>query len=298
MADVSVQMGVSGVSQFKQGMAQAQASVKSIDAALKLNEKQFKATGDAEAYMQNKTTQLNQKLQAQQSAVKNAEQALKAMKDSGVDPLSVSYQKMETQLLNAQSALLDTQNEINNLGAESADAAGKTDQLTNSLSGLNKKISLDQVISAIGSITSGMEKAAQKAVELGKQIWENITDSARWADDAATQAMILNMNVEDYQAYKKVFDTVGELTVAEWQKAADTSRALHAQLSLHPTASPLLASAARWVLHSVRLRVFSRDFSMHRTPPLRRSRPHISRLTYSKRSDLRSSLIGASRDTT
>ena len=212
-------MGVSGVSQFKQGMAQAQASVKSIDAALKLNEKQFKATGDAEAYMQNKTTQLNQKLQAQQSAVKNAEQALKAMKDSGVNPLSVSYQKMETQLLNAQSALLDTQNEINNLGTESADAAGKTDQLTNSLSGLNKKISLDQVISAIDSITSAMEKAGQKAVELGKQIWENITDSARWADDTATQAMILNMDVEDYQRYKKVFDTIGELTVQEWQKA-------------------------------------------------------------------------------
>ena len=219
MADVSVQMGVSGVSQFKQGMAQAQASVKSIDAALKLNEKQFKATGDAETYMQNKTTQLNQKLVAQQSAVKNAEQALKAMKDSGVDPLSVSYQKMETQLLNAQSALLDTQNEINNLGAESTDAAGKTDQLVNSLGGLNKKVSLEQVISAIGSITSGMEKAAQKAVELGKQIWENITDSARWADDTATQAMILNMDVETYQRYKGVFDTIGELTVQEWQKA-------------------------------------------------------------------------------
>lgn len=219
MADVSVQMGVSGVSQFKQGMAQAQASVKSIDAALKLNEKQFKATGDAETYMQNKTTQLNQKLVAQQSAVKNAEQALKAMKDSGVDPLSVSYQKMEIQLLNAQSALLDTQNEINNLGAESTDAAGKTDQLVNSLGGLNKKVSLDQVISAIGSITSGMEKAAQKAVELGKQIWENITDSARWADDTATQAMILNMDVETYQRYKGVFDTIGELTIQEWQKA-------------------------------------------------------------------------------
>ena len=31
--------------------------------------------------------------------------------------------------------------------------------------------------------------------------------------------MILNMDVEDYQAYKKVFDTVGEITVQEWQKA-------------------------------------------------------------------------------
>ena len=219
MADVSVQMGVSGVSQFKQQMAQAQASVKSIDAALKLNEKQYKATGDAEAYMQTKTTQLNSKLQAQQNAVKSAQSALEQMKTSGVDPLSVSYKNMETQLLNAQSAVLDTQQQINELGTESSDAAGKTDQLVTSLQGLNKKISLDQVIRGIDSITTGMEKAAKKAVELGKQIWENITDSAKWADDAATQAMILNMDVEDYQRYKKVFDQVGEITVQEWQKA-------------------------------------------------------------------------------
>ena len=219
MADVSVKMGVSGVSQFKQGMAQAQASVKSIDAALKLNEKQFRATGDAETYMQNKTTQLNSKLQAQQTAVRNAEQALKAMKSSGVDPLSASYQKMETALLNAQSAVLDTQNEIDNLGASSAEASGKADQLATSLGGLNRKVSLEQVTSAIHSITTGMEKAAQKAADLGKAIWENITDAARWGDDTATQAMILNMDVEEYQRYKGVFDTIGELTVQEWQKA-------------------------------------------------------------------------------
>ena len=41
MADVSVKMGVSGIGQFKQGMNEAQASVKTLDAALKANEEQF-----------------------------------------------------------------------------------------------------------------------------------------------------------------------------------------------------------------------------------------------------------------
>ena len=199
MADVSVQLGVSGVSQFKQGMTQAQASVKSIDAALKLNEKQFKATGDAETYMKNKTTQLNQKLAAQQTAVKNAEQALKAMKDSGVDPLSTSYQKMETALLNAQSAVLDTQNEINNLGSEAGEASGQTDKLVDSLGGLNRKISLDQVIGAIGSITNGLENAAKKAAELGKELWDTIMDSARRADDTATMAEMYGIDLQTFK---------------------------------------------------------------------------------------------------
>lgn len=219
MADVSVKMGVSGISQFRSEITQAQASVKTYDSALKLAEKQFRATGNAEQFMQDKTTALQGKLAAQQSAVKSAEAALKSMTESGVNPASQAYQKMQQSLLNAQAAVLDTQNDINNLGTESADAAGKTDQLANSLGGLNKKVSLEQVISGVNKITEGMEKAAAKAVELGKAIWENITDSARWGDDTATQAMILNMDVETYQRYKKVFDTVGELTVQEWQKA-------------------------------------------------------------------------------
>ena len=41
MADISVKMGVSGIAQFKQGMSDAAASVKALDAAMKNNEKQL-----------------------------------------------------------------------------------------------------------------------------------------------------------------------------------------------------------------------------------------------------------------
>ena len=219
MADVNVKMGVSGISQFKQGMKDAEASVKTLDAAMKANEKSFKQTGDAENHLAAQTNLLNQKLQQQKTIVKNAEQALKQMEANGVKTTSAAYQNMQRRMIEAQSSMLDTELEIQNLGSAAADASGKTDQLTTSLGGLNKKLSLDQVISGISAITGAMEKAGQKAVDLGKKIWENITDSARWADDTATQAMILNMDVEDYQRYKKVFDTVGDITVAEWQKA-------------------------------------------------------------------------------
>ena len=219
MADVSVKMGVSGLAEFKQGMSQANASVKALDSALKLNEKQLKANGDAEAYMQQKTTLLNQKLDTQKKAVSDAEKALKAMKDSGVDPLSTSYQNMQKQLLDLQSAMLDTENDIRQMGQTTAEAAGKADKLGEGLAGLNRKVSLDQVLGAINSITSGMERGAQAAINLGKQIWENITDSARYADDIAAQAMTLNMDVEEYQKLRGALLTVGEITVQEWQKA-------------------------------------------------------------------------------
>ena len=219
MADVSVNVGVTGISQFKSGMADAQASIKGIDAALKLNEKQMAANGRAEDALASKTELLNKKLEKQKEIAKNAEKALKQMEDNGVNKSGRAYQDMQRKMIEAQSAMLDTQAEIEQLGTKAATASGKTDQLATSLGGLSKKVSLEQVSSVVNKISDGLEKGAKKAVELGKAIWENITDTARFSDDTATQAMMLNMNVEDYQAYKKVFDTVGEITVQEWQKA-------------------------------------------------------------------------------
>ena len=43
---VNVKMGVSGVSQFRADIKKTQDSLKTLDESLKLNEKQFKQTGD------------------------------------------------------------------------------------------------------------------------------------------------------------------------------------------------------------------------------------------------------------
>lgn len=207
------------VSGFVKGMKEAGDSVKVINTMLKQNEAQMKLNGQSEQQMASKASLLNAKLKEQQKAAQNAEQALKAMTDAGVDPASASYQKMQMSLANAQTAMLSTELEIKNLGASSTEAAASADQLTESVQSIGKKISLDQVINGIEKITGGMEKAARKAIDLGKAIWENIVDTARYSDDIATSAMQLDMSIEDYQRYKAVFDTVGEITVQEWMKA-------------------------------------------------------------------------------
>ena len=67
---VNVKMGVEGVAQFKQNMKTAQTAVKTLDEQLKLNEKQFKATGDAEAYMQEKAELLKVRLEEQKAIIR------------------------------------------------------------------------------------------------------------------------------------------------------------------------------------------------------------------------------------
>lgn len=217
MAGTSTKMSVD-VSQFKSGMQQAQAAARTLDAELKRNEAQFKATGNAEQYMADKTRLLQMQLQTQKSVVTQIEGALQKMRDAGISKTSVEYQKLQTQLSNAQTAMLNTSVELNNLATGEQNAARGADQLAQSVSGISQKMSLDQVVRGIDKITSTMEKAAKKAWELGQAIWDNIMDSAKWSDDTATAAMLLDMNVEDYQRYKGVFDTIGELTVQDWIK--------------------------------------------------------------------------------
>ena len=97
MAGASVKLGVD-VTQFKKGMQEATGSVKTLDAQLKTNEAQLKATGDAEVYMTNKIGLLEKQLEAQKQVVANASKALQAMKDPGLTPASAEFQKMEQNL--------------------------------------------------------------------------------------------------------------------------------------------------------------------------------------------------------
>ena len=192
------------ISAFKQGMQEATARVKTLDAEMKKAEAQFKSTGDAEAYMTQKAQTLQEKIKAQKDAVANLEKAMKAMKDNGVSETSSQYQKLAERLATAQAAMIETTTELNNLGQSEQEAARGADQLTQSVNGIGKKISLDQVISGINTITGGLEKAAGKAVDLGKALWENVMDSARWADDTATMALMYGVDLDTFLRVQKL----------------------------------------------------------------------------------------------
>ena len=119
---VNVKMGVSGVSEFKWHMKDVQNSAKTLDAALALNEKQFKATGDAETYMATKSELLQTKIEQQKSIIHDAETALKQMTDNGVDKASKAFQDMQQQLLKAKGELVDAETAMANI-SDSADTA-------------------------------------------------------------------------------------------------------------------------------------------------------------------------------
>lgn len=224
MASIDTKMSVTGLSQYKNAMNQAAQSVKTLDAQLKQNEAQYKASGDREKYMSQQAKLLEDKLKAQKAAAKSAQDALKQMKAQGVDPMNQSYQKFAQQLAQAETGVLETSAAINSLGKSEQEAAKGADQLTASVQGISKKISLGQVIDGVNKITTGLENAAKKAVELGNAFADMIMESAARGDNIATMASILGMDIGDYQRYQKVFDTVADITVQDWRRAQDKIR--------------------------------------------------------------------------
>ena len=189
---------------FQSNIKAAQGVLKGLDAQMKAADATFKATGNSEKQLADKTRTLNSQLQVQKGIADQAKQALKAMDEAGVDPLDASYQKLYATMMTATAGMNNAQAELNALSDSAQGAAGSADQLTTSVQSIGKKISLDQVISGIDKITTGLENAAKKAVKLGEDIWNSIMDSAKWADDTATMAQMYGIDLDTFQRMQKL----------------------------------------------------------------------------------------------
>ena len=218
---VNVKMGVTGVAQFKQNINQAKQTVKTLDAQLALSEKQFKASGDAEGYMTEKSELLKAKLEAQKGVVESAENALKKMADQGIDRSSKAYQDMYRQMLQAKGEMIDTESAMNGIGEAGETAAAGVEDMNNAVQSIGKQVSFETVTNGIGKITGAMEKAAQIAMKVGKAIVQQVLGVGTWADDTNTRAKVLGVSPEELQAMEKtarIIDTDAETIIKARQR--------------------------------------------------------------------------------
>lgn len=205
---VNVKMGVSGVNEFKRNLRDAEESVKSLDAALELNEKQFKATGDAEAYMEDKADLLERKLERQRDIVDKVKSALDTMKEQGIDQASTAYQKMQQTLLNAQGDLLDTENELKKVGEGGTRAGDGVDDMNGKLKQIGKGVAFDNVTKGIRDITNTLEAGARAAMRLGKRILDSAKGSTEWADELLTLSKQTGIDTTRLQQMRNVSELV------------------------------------------------------------------------------------------
>lgn len=208
---VNIKMGVSGVNEVKRHMKDVQNSAKTLDAALALNEKQFKATGDSETYMSTKTELLNTKIEQQKSIIHDAETALKQMTDNGVDKASKAFQDMQQQLLKAKGELVDAETAMANI-SDSADAASvNAGNMSRELQNIGNGVSYQNVTDSLDKITGGLESVIKKAWNAGKALARATLGAGSWADE-------LSETAEKYSTPEWVID---EETLQRMQYASE-----------------------------------------------------------------------------
>ena len=218
---VNIKMGVSGVAQFKQSISQARQNMKTLDAQLKLTEKQFQATGDAETYMAQKTEQLKAKLEEQKAIAANAEKALADMSERGVDKSSKAFQDMIRTLANVKGDMIDTEQQLQGISESSEQAGDGVSEMNAQLANVGQGISWQNVTSGIESLTGKLERAGKAAFTMGQRLIQATLGKGQWADQLATDAKVMGLTTDELQRMQKtaqLIDTSVEAIVSSQKK--------------------------------------------------------------------------------
>ena len=206
--EIKTRFALEGEQKYKSTMKDAANAVKVLNSQQKLAKAQFQQTGDAEKYNAQQAEILKKKIEEQKKAVEAAEQAIKALTENGVAQNSRQMQDWQIKLNNAKTALSGMETELQNLGQESTNAEAQTESLGESLQSLDKKASVEMLISGIGRVTSTFESAVGKVKELGSGLVNSLKDAATWADDLATQAIVYGTDVETLQRMRNAADLI------------------------------------------------------------------------------------------
>lgn len=201
MGEIKTRFVLEGESEYRSAMSQAASAVKKLNAEEKLAAAQFEATGNAEDYMAARTRILQERLEAQQGAVKAAGAALLQIEQAGGKG-SKTWDTWNLKLLNAQTAMAKTEAEIKNLGNTMDGAAGEGNQLEESLSAVQKHTDFSAVIQGIDKITGAMEKAAKKVAKFAKGVYQAEVDASVWADDLITKSVAYGIDTETLQRWE------------------------------------------------------------------------------------------------
>lgn len=206
--DIAPKISLEGEREFARQIKDAAESVKTLDSELKLAKAEFENTGDAQQYAADKARILKEQMQAQQKAVDAAQKAVDTLKAKGVDPTSKAMQTWntrlntaKTRLLNMQTQLNSTEGELKEQGKAVQGVSGDYEDLLSTTQSVDRKISLEQAISAVDNLREKVEGVIKAGARAVKALWSWETDAGKWADDLATAASQAGVDVETYQSW-------------------------------------------------------------------------------------------------
>lgn len=243
MADreIKTRIVLEGEQQFRQAMNSAASAVKTLNAEEKAAEAQYKASGDAAAYQEEKTRILNEKLEEQKKAVEAAKKAVEQLTKQGIDKNDKAMQQWRTKLANAQSALAQTegklksfQGQVNTTTQTLDNGSQAAADYAATLETVGRQINVEGAVRSIGRVSEKVNDSMALVSRLGKSIWQLEADAGNWADEIITGAQEAGVDVETYQAWQyaekaidtSVADILGSMTGLNQKIVAENKETL------------------------------------------------------------------------
>lgn len=225
---ISTVVAFEGEQKYKQTIDDITKEHRKLKSELELVTAEFKATGDAEKMLTEKSKLLNKQIEGQNKAIKTAEEALKKLKENGVDKTSAAWTHWEKELTSAKTSMFKAQAELNKLNEayekaekaaiEAADATEKvtdaTEQVTQAteratqetadysetLKSIDKGVKFGNILNGLRVVKDAVGGVISTAYRMGKALVMSQVSGGDWAREIMMGAAAADLSVEEYQA--------------------------------------------------------------------------------------------------
>jgi len=212
--EIKTTLSLDGAAKFRSELSAAQRNVSQLGSELGLAASQFRATGDAQQYMQTRSKTLRAQIDQQEEIVRALEGALKdaekayGQNSAKADQYRQKLTQAKTNLSNMSNELSNNERGLDRNGKAFAEMGGQMDKagtsaknLSGELKGISTGVKLQNLKSGLESVSSIIERAAQNALRIGKNIWQSGVEASQWADDLLTQSSVTGIDTDTLQQW-------------------------------------------------------------------------------------------------
>ena len=139
---IKSQIILDGEKEYKSACKGINASLREIGSEMKLVTAEFSGNADSVEALAKKQVVLQKQLEEQAKKAGAAEEALKKMREGGVDPTSIAFKKMQTNLNNAKADMAKTQAEINGITDSLNQTTPATEEFATEAANVDKQLKL------------------------------------------------------------------------------------------------------------------------------------------------------------
>ena len=205
--DIRTRVAFEGETEYKKVVSDIAAEHKKLNNELKAAQAEFKATGNAEKMFEEKSKILNKQIEAQNKAIKTAEDALKKLKDNGVEKSSAAWVHWEKELTSAKTAMFNATAELNKLNSEFGNVTNATERATQetadyseTLKSIDKGVKFQNVLNGLKIVKDAVGGVISTALRMGKALVMSQISGGDWAREIMMGAAKAGVSIEEYQA--------------------------------------------------------------------------------------------------